>query len=64
MNKVKYKDSLYNPREISDLRELLAESFETHADQAAFLYKDKKVGKFVPVSENLCLLHIADLKRI
>lgn len=50
MNKVKYKDSLYNPREISDLRELLAESFETHADQAAFLYKDKKVGKFVPVT--------------
>ena len=45
MNKVKYKDSLYNPREISDLRELLAESFETHADQAAFLYKDKKSRK-------------------
>lgn len=49
MNKVKYKDSLYNPREISDLKELLEGSFRSFGDKTAFLQKDKAGGTYQPV---------------
>lgn len=50
MNNAKYKDSLYEAREISDLRELLAESFIKHKNDSAFLVKNKATKEYQPVS--------------
>ncbi|MEG0291129.1 MAG: AMP-binding protein [Anaerovoracaceae bacterium] len=50
MNSAKYKDKLYDVREILDLRELLDSSAKLFASKNAFLVKDKVAKKFVPIS--------------
>lgn len=55
MNSKKYKDFLYESREINDLRELLHSSAEAQGDKAAFLEKNTQTGKFEPVSYNQLL---------
>lgn len=50
MNKAKYKDSLYEVREVGDVRELVRSSIELYKDRAAFKIKDKIKKEFVPIS--------------
>lgn len=52
MNSTKYKDSLYDVRHIENLRELLDSSVKLYGDRAAFMVKDKELGKFVPITYN------------
>ena len=50
MNKRKYKDSYYEPREIRDLRELINSSAEMFAGDTAFLVKDVHGEPFRPIT--------------
>ncbi|MGL4484299.1 MAG: AMP-binding protein, partial [Anaerovoracaceae bacterium] len=50
MNKRKYKDKLYEVREIANLKELLNSSAELFKNQAAFLRKNYSGGPYIPVS--------------
>ncbi len=49
MNHRKYKDVLYEVREINSIRELFASSTELFAHRTAYLTKEKPGGKYVPV---------------
>ncbi len=42
--------SLYEVREIKDLREMLSQSCEKYADKTAFLVKNKEGGEYVPIT--------------
>jgi len=50
MNSVKYKESLYEVRDVKNLRELIDESVERFSQRPAFMVKDKTKGKFVSIS--------------
>lgn len=49
MNKARYKNALYQVREIRDLRELIDSSTELFADKPAFLVKDESGGEYRPI---------------
>ncbi len=50
MNSVKYKESLYAPREVSDLKDLILGSVDRYGQRNAFLVKDKADGKYKGIS--------------
>lgn len=50
MNSVKYKESLYEVRDVENLRELIDGSVEKFSQRPAFMVKDKTKGKFVSIS--------------
>src|SRR5665648_215419 len=49
MNNSKYKDSLYEFRPVSDLKDMLDTSAEIYADRAAYLIKEVLGGEYKPV---------------
>lgn len=49
MNNPKYDGVFYPVREVNDLKEIITSSAELFADKTAYLEKDKKAGKFMPV---------------
>ncbi len=49
MNNSKYKDSLYEFRPVSDLKEMLDTSAEIYADRAAYLIKEVLGGEYTPI---------------
>lgn len=49
MNNSKYKDSLYEFREISDLKDMLDTSAKIYADRAAYLMKEVLGGEYKPI---------------
>lgn len=50
MNSVKHKESLYEVRDVENLRELIDGSVERFSQRPAFMVKDKTKGKFVSIS--------------
>ena len=50
MNSVKYKESLYEVRDVENLRELIDGSVERFSQRPAFMVKDKTKGKFVSIN--------------
>lgn len=50
MNNSKYKDSQYDIREITDLRNMIESSEEIYGDMAAFLVKDRPGGVYEEIS--------------
>lgn len=50
MNSVKYKESLYEVRDVENLREIIDGSVERFSQRPAFMVKDKTKGKFVSIS--------------
>lgn len=50
MNKKKYRNSLYDPRPINDLRELINSSAELFSGDTAFLVKDVHGQPFRPIT--------------
>ena len=50
MNKKRYRNSLYEPREISDLRELINSSADLFGNKPAFLVKDVHGEPFRPIT--------------
>lgn len=49
MNSTKFKDALYEFREIGDLKELISSSTKLYPDKPAFLVKDAPGGDYRPV---------------
>jgi len=49
MNNSKYKDSLYEFRPVSDLKDMLDTSAEIYADRAAYLIKEVLGGEYKPI---------------
>ncbi|MBK5246308.1 MAG: AMP-binding protein [Peptostreptococcaceae bacterium] len=49
MNNSKYKDSLYEFRPVSDLKDMLDQSAEIYADRAAYLVKEVLGGEYKPI---------------
>jgi len=49
MNNSKYKDSLYEFRPVSDLKDMLDSSAEIYADRAAYLIKEVLGGEYKPI---------------
>ena len=58
MNKRKYKDSYYEPREIGDLRELITSSAGLFGTQTAFLVKDEHSEPFRPITFSQLMMDI------
>lgn len=50
MNSKKYKDVLYEVREITDLRDMIRSSAELFSDDPAFLVKEVPAGEYVPIT--------------
>lgn len=50
MNSKKYKDQLYEMREIMDLRDMIRSSAELFSDDPAFLVKEVPAGEYVPIT--------------
>lgn len=50
MNSKKYKDTIYEMRYISDLRDMLHSSVELYGDRSAYLVKDVPGGEYRPVT--------------
>jgi len=50
MNSKKYKDQLYETRDIRDLREMIDSCADLFGDDPAFLVKDKPGGDYKPIS--------------
>lgn len=50
MNHVKYKDSLYHPRPLSDLRDLVKSSRRLYGSKPAFLVKNRHGEPYHPIS--------------
>ncbi|MDR0570853.1 MAG: AMP-binding protein [Clostridiales Family XIII bacterium] len=50
MNSAKYRDALYEPRKLADLRDLVRSSAERHGRRDAFLVKDAPGGVYRPIS--------------
>ncbi|MDD5921611.1 MAG: AMP-binding protein [Eubacteriales bacterium] len=50
MNSKRYDGVYYPVRPITDLKDILVQSTEMFADQTAYLTKDKKEGRFVPIT--------------
>ena len=58
MNKRKYKDSYYEPREIGDLRELISSSAKLFGTKTAFLVKDEHSEPFRPITFSQLMMDI------
>ena len=50
MNSKKYKDVLYEVREITDLRDMIRSSAELFSDEPAFLVKEVPAGEYVSIT--------------
>ncbi|MBQ2747764.1 MAG: AMP-binding protein [Firmicutes bacterium] len=50
MNSKKYRNSFYEVRQISSIRDMFLGSTEMFADRTAYLVKERPGGKYVPVS--------------
>ena len=50
MNNVKFDGVYYPVREVDTLKDIITSSAELFADKTAYLEKDKKAGKFLPVT--------------
>lgn len=50
MNSKKYKDQLYEMREITDLRDMIRSSAELYSEDPAFLVKEVPAGEYVPIT--------------
>lgn len=50
MAKQEIEKPLYDGRQITDLKDMITSSVELFHDHAAYLVKDKKQGKFVPIT--------------
>ncbi|MDR1134727.1 MAG: AMP-binding protein [Clostridiales Family XIII bacterium] len=50
MNSIRYKDALYKPREISNIKDLVNSSAVLFSDKDAFLVKDKPGGAYRAIS--------------
>ena len=50
MNSKKYKDVLYEMREISDLKDMIDSSAELFGDKTAFLEKEIQGGEYMPIT--------------
>ncbi len=50
MNSKKYKDVLYEMREITDLRDMIRSSAELFSEEPAFLVKEVPAGEYVPIT--------------
>jgi long-chain acyl-CoA synthetase len=50
LNSNRYKDSMYEPRPLRDLKDLINSSAELYGDRTAFLVKDKPGGVYKPRS--------------
>ena len=50
MNSKKYKDQLYEMREITDLRDMIRSSAELFSEDPAFLVKEVPAGEYVPIT--------------
>lgn len=50
MNSKKYKDVLYEMREITDLRDMIRSSAELFSEDPAFLVKEVPAGEYVPIT--------------
>ena len=61
MNSKKYKDFLYEPREIQDLKEMLLGSVKAHGEDPAIYEKNKESNKFEPKTYNELLMDINGL---
>lgn len=50
MNSKKYKDVLYEMREISYLKDMIDSSAELFGDKTAFLEKEIQGGEYMPIT--------------
>ena len=50
MNKEKYKDSFYEPRELTDLRDMIKGSAALYGSRPAFMVKDQHKSPYRPIS--------------
>ena len=50
MNKEKYKDSFYEPRELADLRDMIRGSAALYGSKPAFMVKDQHKSPYRPIS--------------
>ena len=50
MNKEKYKDSFYEPRELTDLRDMIRGSAALYGSKPAFMVKDQHKSPYRPIS--------------
>ncbi|MDD6154708.1 MAG: AMP-binding protein [Eubacteriales bacterium] len=49
INSKKYDGVYHEGRKITDIKDMILSSTELYADHDAYLYKDKKAGRFVPI---------------
>ncbi len=52
MNNRKYKDNLYQFRDIRDLKDMLNSSAELYSEEPAYMVKDKPGGEYREISFN------------
>lgn len=50
MNSKRYSDKLYEVREVSDLKDIITQSTSLFADKTAYLVKNQRLGRFVPIT--------------
>ena len=50
MNNKKYSKKLYEVREASDLKDIITQSTSLFAEETAYLVKNRRIGKFVPIT--------------
>lgn len=50
MNNKKYSKKLYEVREASDLKDIITQSTSLFAEETAYLVKNHRIGKFVPIT--------------
>lgn len=50
MNSKKYSKKLYEVREASDLKDIITQSTSLFAEETAYLVKNRRIGKFVPIT--------------
>ena len=49
MNSKKYKDTIYETRDINNIKELFVGSCDLYAHKTAYLVKEKPGGKYMPI---------------
>ena len=50
MNSKRYSDKLYEVREVTDLKDIITQSTDLFAESTAYLVKNQRLGKFVPIT--------------
>lgn len=50
MNNKKYSKKLYEVKEASDLKDIITQSTSLFAEETAYLVKNRRIGKFVPIT--------------